>query len=60
MNLQCFSFLSLSTALLLACGVILSGCDRKETIVDIKTPGGQIEVERSLDNGKVDVEIIDK
>lgn len=38
-------------------GVLLSGCERKETILDIRTPDGQIEVERSLDTGAVDVEV---
>ncbi len=36
------------------------GCERKETIVDIETPGGQIEVERSVDTGAVDVQVTDK
>lgn len=33
------------------------GCDRKEKILDIETPNGDIEVERSKDTGKVDVEV---
>ncbi len=40
--------------------VIASGCERKKKIVDIETPAGQIEVERSVDSGKVDVEVTDK
>jgi hypothetical protein len=35
----------------------LTGCERKEKILDIETPGGDIEVERSTDTGKVDVDI---
>jgi hypothetical protein len=33
------------------------GCERKEKIIEIKTPGGGVEVERSLDDGEVDVRI---
>ncbi|MGV3486507.1 MAG: hypothetical protein ACO1RT_18970 [Planctomycetaceae bacterium] len=36
------------------------GCERKETILDIETPDGNVEVERSLDTGAVDVEVTDK
>lgn len=35
----------------------LTGCERKEKILDVETPNGEIEVERSLDTGEVDVEV---
>ena len=35
----------------------LTGCERKEKVIDIETPGGDVEVERNKDTGKVDVEV---
>ena len=51
--------LSIRTAYLSAVliAALAGGCERKETILDIDTPDGQIEVERSLDTGAVDVEV---
>jgi hypothetical protein len=37
-------------------GITSAGCDRKEKVIDIETPGGEIEVERSTGTGKVDVD----
>ncbi|MGB7324755.1 MAG: hypothetical protein WBD31_07775 [Rubripirellula sp.] len=37
--------------------VLLVGCDRKEKIVDVNTPNGGVEVERSADTGEVTVTI---
>jgi len=45
------------TILAFAATVFLSGCERKEKLLDIETPNGEIEVERSLDTGEVDVEV---
>jgi hypothetical protein len=42
------------TALLGTLG--LAGCERKEKVVDIETPGADIEVERNIDTGEVEVE----
>lgn len=50
-------------AILLGVSVLpmISGCERKEKVLDIETPGGDIEVERSTGSGKVDVDIdVDK
>ena len=44
------------TALLL----ISLGCERKETLVDIDTPGRSVEVERNLDNGNVEIKVDEK
>jgi hypothetical protein len=33
-----------------------SGCERKEKVVDIETPGADVEVNRNLDTGEVEVE----
>lgn len=35
----------------------LTGCERKEKIVDVETPGADLEVERNIDTGHVDVEV---
>jgi len=35
----------------------LTGCERKEKVIDVETPGGDVEVERNKDTGKVDVEV---
>jgi hypothetical protein len=35
----------------------LLGCDRKEKVLDVKTPNKRIEVERSKDTGRVDVDV---
>ena len=32
------------------------GCENKEKVLDIETPGGQVEVERDRDTGAVDVQ----
>ncbi len=35
----------------------LTGCERKEKVIDIETPAGDVEVKRDKDTGKVDVEV---
>ncbi len=35
----------------------LTGCERKEKVIDVETPGGDVEVERNIDTGAVDVEV---
>ncbi len=35
----------------------LPGCERKEKLIDIETPSGEVEVERDKDSGAVDVEV---
>jgi hypothetical protein len=39
------------------CGAV--GCDDDETVLDVETPGGQVEVERDPDTGETDVEVTD-
>lgn len=43
--------------LVFASMITMSGCDQKETIIDVETPAGNIEVERSKRTGEVDVDI---
>jgi hypothetical protein len=40
--------------------VVIAGCERKEKVLDIETPGADIEVERSVDDGDVEVSIDDQ
>jgi hypothetical protein len=35
----------------------LTGCERKEKVIDVETPGGDVEVQRNKDTGEVDVEV---
>ncbi|MCW1883395.1 hypothetical protein OKA04_01555 [Luteolibacter flavescens] len=35
-------------------------CNRKEKVLDIKTPGGSIEVERDKKSGEVDIQVDEK
>jgi hypothetical protein len=36
------------------------GCENKETVLDVETPSGQVEVERDRDTGAVDVQATEK
>ncbi len=50
-----------TVAMVLGSLVTSIGCERREKVIDVETPAGEIEVERSTDSGKVDVDIdIDK
>ena len=46
-----------ATLMLLFSVMALSGCERKEKVLDIETPAGDIEVERSKESGKIDVDV---
>lgn len=48
-----------SFALLAAIGLTSAGCERKEKVVDIETPAGEVEVLRDVDNGDVEVDVSD-
>lgn len=50
-------FRSLMLFTLLCASLGFAGCNRKEKVIDIETPAGEIEVERSKDTGKIDVEV---
>jgi len=41
-------------------GASLTGCERKERIVDVETPVGDVEVDRGVDSGNVEVEVGNK
>jgi hypothetical protein len=54
---RCCSLASLS--LLAVLGLASTGCERKEKVVDIETPAGDVEVLRDIDNGDVEVDVSD-
>ncbi len=43
--------------MLASVGLVFLGCERKEKVLDVKTPNKRIEVERSKDTGRVDVNV---
>ncbi len=40
----------------IAC-VALTGCQEKETVVDVETPSGDIEVTKDKDSGDIEVKV---
>jgi hypothetical protein len=36
--------------------ISLAGCERKERVVDIEAPGVDVEVDRNIDTGEVEVD----
>lgn len=47
-----------TNALLVAVSVAaftLAGCERKERVIDIKTPAADVKVDRNIDTGGVEV-----
>jgi hypothetical protein len=40
--------------------LVALGCENKEKVLDVETPGGQVEVERNRDTGAVDVDVSSK
>lgn len=51
----CFSITII--AFLAALCICSTGCERKEKVVDIETPAGEVEVHRDVDNGDVEVDV---
>lgn len=51
--------MALSRALVVAAACILplAGCQKKETIVDVKTPAGDVEVTKDKADGDVEVTV---
>ncbi len=35
--------------------IALAGCERKERVIDVRTPAGDVKVDRNIDNGDVEV-----
>ena len=40
-----------------AVGLMLFGCDRRETVLDVDTPNGGVSVERDIDDGSISVDV---
>jgi hypothetical protein len=32
-----------------------AGCERKERVIDVRTPGANVKVDRNVDNGNIEV-----
>ena len=52
MNTQRFC---LGVALAAAVTICTTGCERKERVLDIKTPNAEVKVDRNIDTGAVEV-----
>jgi hypothetical protein len=48
------------TLLFGACTAAFTGCERKERVLDVETPGGAVQVDRNVDTGEVEVDVTDK
>jgi hypothetical protein len=43
------------------CGIsALSGCERKERVLEVQTPGADVKVDRNIDTGEVEVDVNDE
>ena len=38
----------------------LAGCERKERVLDVKTPSTDVHVDRNIDTGKVEIDTVKK
>lgn len=54
---ELFAAVSLPPIVLGLAMICAAGCENKETVLDVETPRGQVEVERDRDTGKVDVQV---
>lgn len=52
---QIIHFFLLTAAL--SVGIVVAGCDNKETILDVDTSDGGVEVERDRDDGSITVDV---
>jgi hypothetical protein len=52
--------LALPQLILGLCAALTLGCDNKETMLDVETPAGEVEVERDRDTGDIDVDATDE
>ena len=48
-------FLLLTAAMV--AGFVVAGCDRQETVLDVETPDGGMEVNRDIDDGSLSVDV---
>jgi hypothetical protein len=51
------AFAAALLAAALPIGLTTMGCDRKETIMEVETPQGEVEVERNVDDGSITIDV---
>lgn len=51
-----FGYSAMLASLMFA-GVLASGCDRKETLLEVDTPRSGVEVQRDRDTGEITVDV---
>jgi hypothetical protein len=39
---------------------VVAGCERTERVLDIQTPGADVQVDRNIDTGDVEIDVDDK
>ena len=54
-KLRLYSTFAMTVLCLSIVGLI--GCEQNEKVIDIETPAGDIQVERSKDSGKLDLDV---
>ncbi len=52
-----YARLAAVSVLTLVFALSLTGCEQKEKVLDIEGPNGKLEIERSTQTGKIDIEI---
>jgi hypothetical protein len=58
---RCRSLLAAGTLVCICCGMsALGGCERKERVLDVTTPEGDVSVDRNIDTGEIEVDVTDK
>jgi hypothetical protein len=55
-----FRFAALPLLVFWLAAVVFTGCERKERVLDVETPGADVEVDRNIDTGEVEVDVTDK
>jgi hypothetical protein len=59
-NYEFRSLIANVVLVLSACTAAFTGCERKERVLDVQTPGGDVQVDRNLDTGEVEIDVTDK
>jgi hypothetical protein len=57
---ELWTAVAMPPAILVLAALVALGCENKEKVLDVETPGGQVEVERNRDTGAVDVDVSSK
>jgi hypothetical protein len=54
---KCLFRLSLALIVAGLATFALTGCERKERVLDVQTPGADVKVDRNLDTGEIEVDV---